>query len=92
MSSSKPATLAKLQSVKTLALIKHLEEKELERDAAHLEAECSYTVLSIEGGQFLQLDSYGSSRRKMPGKKSQSIRFSLEAIRELRKILSRFPD
>jgi hypothetical protein len=35
----------------------------------------------------LQIDTYGSVDRKLPGKKSQSLRFAPEAINQLREIL-----
>ncbi len=39
--------------------------------------------------KYLQIDTYGSATRKIPGKKSQSIRFSPEAIDQLKEILKR---
>ncbi len=35
----------------------------------------------------LQIDTYGSESRKIPGKVSQSIRFSPEALKQLSKII-----
>jgi hypothetical protein len=36
----------------------------------------------------LQIDTYGSARRKIVGKKSQSMRFLPEAIKQLKEILA----
>jgi len=50
----------------------------------HTEAECTYYVIrGPRGEKFLQIDTYGSTHRKMPGKKSQSLRFSPEALAQL---------
>jgi hypothetical protein len=62
----------------------------LDRDTNHSEVnDCTYSIIEGEDGRkSLQVDTYGSALRKMPGKKSQSIRFSPEAIQQLRRILS----
>ena len=61
----------------------------LERDVPHDEVDCTYSViLDAQGKQYLQIDTYGSVSRQMPGKKSQSLRLSPEAIRQLREILA----
>ncbi|MEW6665263.1 MAG: HNH endonuclease [Thermodesulfobacteriota bacterium] len=46
-------------------------------------------VLHEKDGPMLvhQIDTYGSATRKIPGKKSQSIRFSAEAVQHLRAII-----
>jgi hypothetical protein len=44
-------------------------------------------IVGAGGKKFLQMGTYGSSARKIPGKKSQSIRFSPEAIDQLKLIL-----
>ncbi|MDR0274791.1 MAG: hypothetical protein LBI48_05545 [Burkholderiaceae bacterium] len=71
-----------------MALIKSIDQKPLQSDAKHLEVECSYTIVTDENGsKFLQLDTYGSSRRAIPGKKSQSLRFAPEGIAALKAII-----
>jgi hypothetical protein len=50
---------------------------------------CTYSIIQSEDGKYLQIDSYGSAQRKNRGGKSQSIRFSPEAIAQLREILSK---
>lgn len=59
-------------------------------DSAHSEVkECTDAVIQgADGRKSLQIDTYGSAHRKMPNKKSQSIRFSPEAIKQLRRILA----
>jgi len=70
-----------------MAIIKKLERIDLERDSRHTEVECTYAIVEVEGKKFLQIDTYGSSTRKMPGKKSQSLRFCQEAIKQLESII-----
>lgn len=74
----------------TMAIVKKLARINMDRDSSHTEVECTYTVIQgKEGEKYLQIDTYGSAVRKIPGKKSQSIRFSPEAIAQLREILDK---
>ena len=71
-----------------MALITRLERMELERDAPHRHAACTYSMVpGPKGSKLLQVDTYGSAQRKLRGKKSQSIRMSTDVIRELLEIL-----
>lgn len=73
-----------------MATIRELVEKPLEVQAKHTEVEATYSVVQGEGGETcLQIDTYGSKERAIPGKKSQSLRFTPEALRQLRDVLSR---
>lgn len=58
-------------------------------DSTHSEVkDCTYGIIQgADGHKSLQIDTYGSAQRKFTNKKSQSIRFSPEAIEQLRKIL-----
>jgi len=73
-----------------MAIVRNLKRLTLERDSTHSEVKnCTYSIIDDDDGRkSLQIDTYGSAYRKMPDKKSQSIRFSPEAIKQLRKILS----
>jgi hypothetical protein len=74
-----------------MALVRKLDHQVLSKDGIHKDVECTYSVVTDkDGNRCLQLDTYGSAERKMPGKKSQSIRFAPEAIKQLKKILSEF--
>jgi len=74
-----------------MALVNKLIHQALERDSKHTEVDCTYSVVVDDNGkQQLQIDTYGSSDRKILGKKSQSIRFSPEAIQQLKQILNKF--
>lgn len=76
-----------------MAIVREIKRIELERDSKHTEVDCTYAIVEGQDGQkFLQLDTYGSATREIPGKKSQSIRFTAEAIRQLKTIIdSEFP-
>jgi hypothetical protein len=70
-----------------MALVDKLEFQSLERDSAHSEVKCTYDIVVNQYGEkCIQLDTYGSKGRKMPGKKSQSLRLSPNAIQELKEI------
>ena len=71
-----------------MAIVRKLERITLEHDSRHSEVNCTYSIIQDDDGNSLQIDTYGSAHRKMPDKKSQSIRFSPEAIAQLRDILS----
>ena len=72
-----------------MALVNKLRRITIDRYSPHDEVECTYSiVLDEEGEKLLQIDTYGSKARQMPGKKSQSIRFTPEAMNQLREILS----
>ena len=73
-----------------MAIVRHLEQLQLQNVASHTDTECTYCIVEDdEGNRFLQIDTYGSPERKLFGKKSQSIRFASSAARELRVILDR---
>lgn len=72
-----------------MAIVRKLEKITLERDSKHTEVECTYSVINSVDGSYLQIDTYGSKERQEQGKKSQSIRLSPEAIRQLRTIIDR---
>ncbi len=72
-----------------MALIRKLENVELEHASPHTEVEGTFSIIVDEQGcKYLQVDTYGSKDRQIVGKKSQSIRFAPEAIRQLKAILA----
>jgi hypothetical protein len=71
-----------------MAIVRKLKRITLEHDSRHSEVNCTYSIIQGDDGKSLQIDTYGSAHRKMPDKKSQSMRFSPEAIAQLRDILS----
>jgi len=73
-----------------MAIVRKLNRIVLERDSKHTEVkDCTYSIIQGDDGRrSLQIDTYGSVYRKMPDKKSQSIRFTPEALEQLRHILT----
>ena len=71
-----------------MAIVRRMVLQELEVESRHSETECTYTVINAAGGPYLQVDTYGSRQRMIPGRKSQSIRFAPEAIEQLKTILA----
>ncbi len=70
-----------------MAIINKLEKINLERNSKHTEVKGTYSVVESEGEKFLQIDTYGSVTRQFPGKKSQSLRFTPEALVQLKSII-----
>jgi len=74
-----------------MALVQNIKEGYKDKEQIHGKTECSYYVVHDKAGKkYLQLDTYGSSERQIPGKVSQSIQFSPEAIKQLKKLLEKF--
>jgi len=72
-----------------MAIVRSLQPLVLERDSKHSEVKCTFSVVTdAQGEKHLQIDTYGSSQRQLLDKKSQSIRFTREAIRQLKTILA----
>ena len=72
-----------------MAIVKKLTQVQIGKDSKHTDVECTYCIVeSSDGIKYLQVDTYGSASRKFPNKKSQSIRFSPEAIRQLKNIIT----
>ena len=71
-----------------MALIKHIKPLNLLKSARHAKVECTFSLVTNEDGRkLLQLDTYGSPGRQIPGKKSQSLRFTPEALLLLKQII-----
>jgi hypothetical protein len=73
------------------ALLTQLAEGYKSNESVHKEIEGSYFIMTARNGKkYLQIDTYWSDEREIPGKISQSIQFSLEAIEQLKKILLQY--
>jgi hypothetical protein len=71
-----------------MAIIRQLQARVLEKDSRHTDAKGTYSIVTdSDGTKLLQIDTYGSKHRKFPDKASQSIRFSKEALEQLKRIL-----
>ncbi len=71
-----------------MAIIRELELRVPEKYTRHTDAEGTYSIVyEPDGEKVLQIDTYGSKGRQIPGKVSQSIRFSPEGLKQLKRIL-----
>ena len=77
-----------------MALLKRLTKVTMDRNVVHEPvADATFSVFrDAEGRSYLQIDTYGSATRKMPGKKSQSLQFGPDALAQLRTILEGVPN
>jgi hypothetical protein len=75
-----------------MAVVRRLEHLVLEEGSPHSEVQCTYSIVDGPGGRYLQIDTYGSTTRQFPGKKSQSVRFAPEAIEQLKILLAQHFD
>jgi hypothetical protein len=76
----------------TVALISKFVHVQKESNSVHDPVECGWTVFERNGATYVQLDTYGSGSRQIPGKVSQSIQVDEEAAGQLVRILRRgFP-
>ena len=73
-----------------MALVTRLRSSVLKSEGKHLPVDCTYSVIQLESGVHLQLDTYGSKERKIPGKNSQSLRLSPQALKTLKEIILEF--
>ena len=73
-----------------MALVIKIEKGFKNRHSIHKKTECSYFIVYDKAGKkYLQLETTGSEDREIPGKVSQSIQFSPEAIKQLKELLSK---
>ncbi len=73
-----------------MALVENLIEGFKDRQSIHKQTEATYFLVHDKDGQkYLQIDTYGSDERAIPGKVSQSIQFSPKAIEHLKKIFEK---
>ena len=76
-----------------MALVKKLSKITMDRNVVHEPVtDATFAIFQDdEGRSILQIDTYGSSERKYVGKKSQSLQFGPDALKQLRAILASLP-
>jgi hypothetical protein len=75
-----------------MALITEFTELQKERNQVHGVVECGYSTFEVEGARYLQLDTFGSTERQIPGKTSQSIQLNERSAAQLKALIERtFP-
>jgi hypothetical protein len=76
-----------------VALIKRFTRAGKTIGRVHGGVECGYAIFDADGERYLQLDTYGSAAREIPGKTSQSIQLDSDSAAELKRLIARaFPD
>jgi hypothetical protein len=71
-----------------MARIEKLGPAQRDRIGKHRSVSATFHVFEVDGETILQIDTYGSEDRQLPGKTSQSIQFGDEGLKALRAILS----
>jgi hypothetical protein len=75
-----------------MALITEFNELQKERNQVHSVVECGYSIFDVDGTRYLQLDTFGSTERQIPGKTSQSIQLNERSAAQLKALIERaFP-
>ncbi|HSQ95008.1 MAG TPA: hypothetical protein VLM18_02750 [Croceibacterium sp.] len=72
-----------------MAIVRGFEPRELDRSSTHSEGEATIFTVEADGERFIQIDTYGSADRAMPGKVSQRLRLSKDAFDQLMKVGSK---
>ncbi|MEV5004161.1 hypothetical protein [Streptomyces sp. NPDC055692] len=70
-----------------MALIKEFQSVSSDAQRLHGPVACGHRTFTVDGRRILQLDTYGSSERKILDKISQSIQLDADSARELLKII-----
>ena len=71
-----------------MARIENMMVAEMSRNSVHESVEATYAIFQTSDGEtYLQVDTFGSPGRAIPGKKSQSIQFGSNGIAQLKQIL-----
>lgn len=70
-----------------MALIKDFQSVSSDAQRLHGPVTCGYRAFTADGRRILQLDTYGSTERKILDKISQSIQLDADSARELLKII-----
>lgn len=73
-----------------MALIKKdkIIKNEKDKYKVHEEVQAGYSIFTSNGEKYFQIETYGSSDRKIPGKVSQSLQFDEGSIKELIRIFN----
>ena len=66
-----------------MAIIRRFEQLDLKANARHTETVGGYSVQGQDNEKFIQINTVGSENREIPGKVSQTLRLTKEAIEQL---------
>jgi hypothetical protein len=74
-----------------MALVEKLEPYTLKTPAAQKAVRCTFSIVTEKDGtRMLQLDTYGTTGRKLKDKRSQSMRFSTQALSQLLAVIREY--
>ena len=73
-----------------MAVIRRFEELELKANARHSETYGGWSIQGQDGEKFLQINTMGSADREIPGKVSQTLRLSKEAVEQLAELARKY--
>ena len=65
----------------------HIEKVDKQRYTIHEEIDATYSIFEKDGVKYLQIDTYGSSKRELSHKVSQSIQLNKDSVIDLVNIL-----
>ena len=74
-----------------MALVKQMGALEIDTPTLHGEVEAKFKLFVRDGRYILQINTYGSPDRQIPGKVSQALQFGPEGIAQLKQILNEVP-
>ena len=75
-----------------MALVREISLTTKERQTVHEEVDCLASSFSVEGMQYLQLETFGTRHRQIPGKVSQSLQLNRESAAKLKTLIEKtFP-
>lgn len=73
-----------------MALLKFFEPSDVQTGRVHEQVDCRYKVFENgSNGPVLQLDTFGSGLREIPGKVSQTIQLDRDSALELSRIIEK---
>lgn len=61
--------------------IKKMERLEKTRNTIHTKVAATYSVFTVNGVKYFQVETYGKEKRKVPGMSSQSLQLDRESAR-----------
>jgi hypothetical protein len=70
-----------------MVFIKKLDRINMDRNSIHGDVNATYSVFGQDERLVLQIDTYGSADRQIPGKKSQTVQFDRNSAEQLFGIL-----
>ncbi|MFM9828128.1 MAG: hypothetical protein ACKVOB_05190 [Sphingomonas sp.] len=66
-----------------MAIVRKFHELDLKANVRHTETLGGFSVQGQDGEKFIQINTIGSEDRVIPGKVSQTLRLSKEAVEQL---------